>query len=63
MMKVTTENIEINATFIQLIYENLQTLDLPSNPNGLQMSAPDFAAFLDRVTQSSEFGTFSRNIK
>jgi hypothetical protein len=32
MMKVTTEDIEINAAYIQLIYEHLQTLDLPSNP-------------------------------
>lgn len=38
-MKTETEDIEINAAYIQLIYEHLQTLDLPSNAEGLLMSA------------------------
>jgi hypothetical protein len=63
MMKVTTEDIEINAAYIQLIYEHLQTLDLPSSPSGLLFSASEFNELLDRATQSSEFGTLSRNIK
>jgi hypothetical protein len=42
MMKVTIEDIEINAAYIQLIYEHFQTLDLPSDSTGKVISGPEF---------------------
>lgn len=41
-MKVTIEDIEINAAYIQLIYEYFQILDLPSDATGKVISAPEF---------------------
>jgi hypothetical protein len=39
MMKVTTEDIEINAAYIQIIYEHLQTVDIPTDSTGLLFTA------------------------
>lgn len=33
-MKLNLEDIEINAAYIQLIYEHLQTLDIPTESTG-----------------------------
>jgi hypothetical protein len=50
MMKVNLEDIEINAAYIQLIYEKLQTLDISTDSTGTIYSAMEFAEILDKAT-------------
>ncbi len=35
MLKVSLEDIEINACYMQLIYENIQTIDVPTGSTGI----------------------------
>ena len=63
MMKVALQDIEINASYMQLVYEHVQTLDIPSDSTGSLFSAQEFAEILDKATNESEFGALSRNIK
>lgn len=53
MMKVTIEDIEINAAYIQVIYEHLQTLDIPSDPTGILHTVTEFTSLLDRATEQT----------
>lgn len=53
MMKISIEDIEINASYIEKIYTHLQVLDIPSDSNGLMMNAKEFLEELDKATGSS----------
>jgi hypothetical protein len=50
MMKVTIEDLEINAAYIQIIYESLQALDIPTDSSGLQFTVKEFTNLLDKAT-------------
>lgn len=63
MLKVSLSDIEINAAYIQLMYESMQALDIPSDSTGKLYSAKEFADILDLATDDCEFGTFSKNTK
>lgn len=52
-MKVSTEDIEINASYIQIIYEYLQTLDINIDATGLLFTVKEFSEMLDRATEKS----------
>ena len=53
MMKSSLEDIEINAAYMQLIYEHIQTLDIPANNIGLMFNSEEFIGLLDKATASS----------
>ena len=39
MLKVDLEDIEVNAAYIELIYEHIQCLDIPNDQAGLVLSS------------------------
>lgn len=51
MLKLNIEDIEINASYIQNLYEYMQTLDLPTDSAGLQYTVNSFLQnVIDKAT-------------
>jgi len=62
ILKIAIEDIEVNATYIEQIYEHLQTLDIPIDSGGLMLSARDFLTNVDRATRKGKFGSILKQI-
>ena len=46
-----------------MIFEHLQTLDIPADLSGLTKNSKEFGKILERATQKSKFGSILNNIE